>query len=161
MSVLSAETRGRLQEELAALEAERARLLESISGSDDGRDAADQAERKMREFDIELLDVRIRRLVDRIDAASKPHAETTHDGTVREGEVVLLDFGDGTPERYVVGTLAEVDDDVDAVTPSSPLGRALLGAVAGTSVSYRTPAGERTVRIVAVGDVPAATPQAS
>ena len=68
--------------------------------------------------------------------ASKPHAETTHDGTVREGEVVLLDFGGGTPERYVVGTLAEVDDDVDAVTPSSPLGRALLGAVAGTAVSY-------------------------
>jgi transcription elongation GreA/GreB family factor len=136
------------------LEAERSRLLELVSGTE-GKDAADQAERTMREFDVEQLDVRIRRLVDRLDAANRPHAETTHDGTVREGEVVLIDFGDGTPERYVVGTLAEVDDDVDAVTPTSPLGQALLGATAGQAVSYRTPQGERSVKIVAVGDAPA------
>jgi len=42
--------------------------------------------------------------------------------TVREGEVVLLDFGDGTPSARG-RALAEVDDDVDAVTPSSPLGQ--------------------------------------
>jgi transcription elongation GreA/GreB family factor len=83
----------------------------------------------------------------------KPHAETTHDGTVREGEVVLIDFGDGTPERYLVGALIEVDDDVDAVTPTSPLGQALLGATAGQTVSYRTPQGQRNVKIVAVGDL--------
>jgi len=160
MSVLSAETLGRLQEELSALEDERARLLELVSGTE-GKDPADQAERTMREFDVEQLDVRIRRMVDRLDAASKPHAETPHDGTVREGEVVLLDFGDGTPERYVVGALAEVDDDVDAVTPSSPLGQALLGGVGGQSVSYKTPAGQRTVRIVSVGDVPDSAAQAS
>ncbi len=154
MSVLSPETRGRLQDELSELEAERSRLLELVSGTE-GKDAADQAERTMREFDVEQLDVRIRRLVDRLDAANRPHAETTHDGTVREGEVVLIDFGDGTPERYVVGALAEVDDDVDVVTPTSPLGQALLGATAGQTVSYRTPQGERSVTIVAVGESPA------
>lgn len=160
MSVLSPETRGRLQEELSALEAERARLLELVAGTE-GKDPADQADRTMREFDVEQVDVRIRRLIDRIDAANKPHAETTHDGTVREGEVVLIDFGDGTPERYVVGTLAEVDDNIDVVTPTSPLGQALLGATAGQSVSYRTPQGQRNVLIVAVGDDAAASAQAS
>ena len=160
MSVLSAETRGRLQDELSVLVADRSRLLELVADTE-GKDPADQAERTMREFDVEQLDVRIRRLIDRIDAANKPHAETQHDGTVREGEVVVLDFGDGTPERYVVGALAEVDDDVDAVTPTSPLGRALLGAVAGQSVSYRTPAGARTVLIISVGDVPDTAAQAS
>ncbi|HEX3813696.1 MAG TPA: GreA/GreB family elongation factor [Mycobacteriales bacterium] len=160
MSVLSPETRGRLQEELTALEAERARLLELVAGTE-GKDPADQAERTMREFDVEQVDVRIRRLTDRIDAANKPHAETTHDGTVREGEVVLIDFGDGTPERYLVGALIEVDDDVDAVTPTSPLGRALLGATAGQTVSYRTPQGQRNVKIVAVGDLSDSAAQAS
>ena len=160
MSVLSPETRGRLQEELSALEAERGRLLELVAGTE-GKDPADQADRTMREFDVEQVDVRIRRLIDRIDAANKPHAETTHDGTVREGEVVLIDFGDGLPERYVVGTLAEVDDNIDVVTPTSPLGRALLGATAGQSVSYRTPQGQRNVLIVAVGDDAAASAQAS
>jgi len=139
MSVLSAETRGRLQEELAALEDERARLLELVAGTE-GKDPADQAERTMREFDVEQLDVRIRRMVDRIDAANKPQAETPHDGTVREGEVVLLDFGDGTPERYVVGALAEVDDDVDAVTPSSPLGHCWPGLPERASLTRLRPA---------------------
>jgi transcription elongation factor GreA len=160
MSVLSPETRGRLQEELSALEADRARLLELVAGTE-GKDPADQADRTMREFDVEQVDVRIRRLIDRIDAANKPHTETQHDGTVREGEVVLIDFGDGTPERYVVGALTEVDDDVDAVTPTSPLGKALLGATAGQSVAYRTPQGQRNVKIVAVGDVSDPAAQAS
>lgn len=151
MSTLSPETRGRLQEELSALEAERARLLELVANTE-GKDAADQADRTLREFDVEQLEVRMRRIVERLEAAARPHAPTEHDGTVRIGEVVLLDFGDNSPERYVVDALADVDDDVDAVTPTSPLGQALLGATAGQQVSYRTPAGERTVTIVAVGE---------
>lgn len=151
MSTLSPETRARLQEELSALEAERARLLELVATTE-GKDAADQADRTLREFDVEQIELRMRRVVERLDAASRPHAPTEHDGTVKPGEVVLIDFGDNVPERYVVGSLTEVDDDVDVVTPTSPLGRALLGTVAGQEVSYRTPAGEKTVRIVAVGD---------
>lgn len=151
MSTLSPETRGRLQEELSALEVERTRLLELVATTE-GKDAADQADRTLREFDVEQLEVRMNRIVERLDAAARPHAPTEHDGTVKLGEVVVIDFGDGQPERYVIGSLIEVDDDVDVVTPTSPLGQALLGGVAGQEVKYRTPAGEQTVRIVAVGE---------
>jgi transcription elongation factor GreA len=151
MSVFSGGNRARLQEELSELAAERARLLELVSAIE-GKDAADQAERTMREFDVEQLDVRIRRIEDKLEAARRPQAPTQHDGTVREGEVVLLDFGDGAAERYVVSAISAVDDDVDVITPTSPLGRALLGGVAGQEVGYRTPQGPRAVRIVAVGD---------
>lgn len=151
MSTLSPETRGRLQEELSALEVERSRLLELVATTE-GKDAADQADRTLREFDVEQLEVRMNRIVERLDAAARPHAPTEHDGTVKLGEVVVIDFGDNQPERYVIGSLIEVDDDVDAVTPTSPLGQALLGGVAGQEVKYRTPAGEQTVRIVAVGE---------
>lgn len=150
MAVLSDQTRSRLVEELASLEAERTRLLE-LAATTEGRDYADQAERTLREFDIEQVAVRIRRIRDRIDH-SDHSSETTHDGTVREGEVVVIDFGDGEPERYVVGALTDVDDDVAALTPSSPLGKALLGAVAGSTVSYKTPSGDRSVQVVAVGE---------
>jgi transcription elongation GreA/GreB family factor len=151
MSTLSPETRARLQEELSNMEAERARLLELVATTE-GKDAADQADRTLREFDVEQLEVRMRRIVERLDADARPHAPTEHDGTVKLGEVVVIDFGDNAPERYVVGSLTEVDDDVDVVTPTSPLGQALLGATAGQEVSYRTPAGDQTVRIVAVGE---------
>lgn len=133
---------------------ERSRLLE-LAATAVGRDAADQAERALREFDIEQVDLRIARVRERLDnvvARGANPVVAKHDGTVRPGEMVALDFGDGTPERYVVGNLAEVDEDVAAVTPSSPLGKALLGSAAGTTVSYRTPAGQRTVRIAAVGE---------
>lgn len=151
MSVLSPESRSRMQDELAALESERTGLLELVAATE-GKDAADQADRTMREFDVEQLDMRIRRLIERLDAADRPHGVEVHDGTVRDGEVILIDFGDGAPERYVVSSLVEVDEGVDAVTPTSPLGQALLGATAGQDLTYRTPQGERSVRILAVGD---------
>lgn len=150
MAVLSDQTRRRLAEELISLQSERARLLE-LAATTEGRDYADQADRRLREFDIEQVTLRIRRLRDRIDN-SNHRSETTHDGTVREGEVVVLDFGDGEPERYVVSALTDVDDDVAAVTPTSPLGKALLGTTAGSTVSYKTPSGERSVQVVTVGE---------
>jgi len=149
--VRSDQTRARLEAELGALAAERSRLL-WLAAAPDGRDAADQAERALREFDIDQVDMRMRRLGDRLRAASKPRPAVKNDGTVREGAVVLLDFGDGDAERYVVGSLAELDEDVNAVTPTSPLGRALLGTARGSTVRYRTPAGERSVVVVGVGD---------
>lgn len=151
MSEISSTTYGRLQGELSTLEAERAHLLELVSTTE-GKDAADQAERTMREFDVEQLDMRIRRIVDKLDAARRPAAPGPHDGTVREGEVVVIDFGDGVGERYIVSDMAAVDENVDVVTLSSPLGRALLGATAGKDVQYRTPRGIRTVKIIGVGE---------
>jgi transcription elongation factor GreA len=150
MSVLSDQTRARLSAELSALRAERARLLE-LAAATEGKDAADQAERTMREFDIEQVDLRIQRFRDRLENADRVVDFGPHDGTVRQGEVVVLDFGDG-PERYVVGALDSVDDDVLAVTPASPLGKALLGGTAGTTVTYRTPGGVRSVQVVSVGE---------
>ncbi len=147
--MVSPEARGRLHEELSALEAERGQLLELVA-STVGKDPADQAERTLREFDVEQVEIRIQRIRARLDAADRPARTTALDGTVRPGVVVALDFGDGAPEKFVFGGLAEVDEDVDVVTPSSPLGRALLGAGAGDAVSYRTPQGERSVRIAAI-----------
>ena len=151
--MLTPESRGRLHEELSALEIERRRLMD-VAANTVGKDPADQAERTLREFDVEQVEIRIQRLRDRLDAADRPAHVAPLDGTVRSGVLVSLDFGDGAPERYVVGGLAEVDEDVDVVTPSSPLGRALLGSSAGDTVSYRTPQGERSVRVTAIDALP-------
>ncbi|MGI8696745.1 MAG: GreA/GreB family elongation factor [Mycobacteriales bacterium] len=147
--MLTDQGRAQLEAELAELALERAQLLE-LAARPDGRDAGDQAERALREFDIDQVDVRMRRARARLTAAERPRAIVRDDGTVQPGVVVWLDFGDGEPERLVVGGLAEVDEDVEVVTPSSPLGRALLGSPAGAEVRYRTPSGHRTVRVAAV-----------
>jgi len=41
-----------------------------------------------------------------------------------------------------------VDDGLDVVTPDSPLGHALVGAVAGQRVTYPTPRGPVSVTVV-------------
>lgn len=59
------------------------------------------------------------------------------DGVVSEGDVVEVVDGDGDIGRYVVApsSLGPVEADVRAVCRQAPLGRALLGACTGETVS--------------------------
>ncbi len=67
------------------------------------------------------------------------------------GSLVDLQFdGDEQTERYLIGTIEERHDDYDVVSPSSPLGRAMIGGRAGDVVRYEAPSGRVEVTIVAV-----------
>ena len=71
--------------------------------------------------------------------------------TVGQGAIVsLLYEGDDQPERMLVGSIEEKPDDVEVVSPGSPLGVALLGAAVGDEVSFEAPGGDLTVRVVAI-----------
>ncbi|MFI5299000.1 MAG: GreA/GreB family elongation factor [Polyangiales bacterium] len=59
----------------------------------------------------------------------------------------LVGDGGGRRARAKVGTRSI---DVQLVTPGSPLGRALVGAVVGDELEIDTPQGKRTVEIVSV-----------
>ncbi|MGN6088317.1 MAG: GreA/GreB family elongation factor, partial [Actinomycetales bacterium] len=73
-------------------------------------------------------------------------------GTAQLGSSVDLDFGDGRPQRVILGDVALSLSDIPVVTVESPLGRALLGSSAGDTVTYRVPAKERTATVLAVYD---------
>ena len=64
-------------------------------------------------------------------------AETVHPGSV----VAIAYEGDGTHERYLVGSIEERHGDYDVISLGSPLGAALLGHKVGDEVTYRTPTG--------------------
>jgi transcription elongation factor GreA len=71
---------------------------------------------------------------------------------ITTGSVVTLRYeGDDEPERYLVGSIEERMEGVSIVSPSSPLGQALLGQRPGQVVSYEAPGGQLQVEIVAVG----------
>ncbi len=61
---------------------------------------------------------------------------------------------DGDPEdmaeRYVIGNMEEQIDGADVISATSPLGRALDGAEAGTTVTYDAPNGSLTVNVLNV-----------
>ncbi len=67
------------------------------------------------------------------------------------GSLVDLRFdGDDDVERFLLGTIEERPEDCDVVSPSSPLGKVMVGARAGDVVRYEAPAGPVEVTIVAV-----------
>ncbi len=71
--------------------------------------------------------------------------------TVAIGSVVELRYeGDDDTERYLVGSIEERQGDVDILSPGSPLGEALMGASAGQTVNYDSPAGTLAVEVVSV-----------
>ena len=57
---------------------------------------------------------------------------------------------DEDAERYPVGSIEE-RQDLDVISPSSPLGEAIMGARVGDTVSYDAPGGTLAVRVVDIG----------
>jgi transcription elongation factor GreA len=81
--------------------------------------------------------------------------EVVDDGSVVIGCTVTVLYKGDAPsqaERYLIGHMEEQPDDasVSVMSPTSPLGAALLGAKAGTSVTYDAPNGTLTVSVVHV-----------
>jgi transcription elongation factor GreA len=72
---------------------------------------------------------------------------------VSHGSVVAIRYaGDDEVERYLIGSIEERHDDLEVISPSSPLGEALIGAGPGDSVTFTAPTGARLqVEIVEIG----------
>jgi transcription elongation factor GreA len=75
------------------------------------------------------------------------------DGIVAPGTIVTIVYegdGDDDAERYLVGHIEEQVGGLDVISPTGPLGAALVGAEAGQCVSYEAPNGELRVRVLKV-----------
>jgi transcription elongation factor GreA len=130
-------TRGRVE---IARKIEAARELGDLSENGDYH-AAKEEQGKM--------EGRIRQL-----AAMLENAEIVEAGTeseVRPGSVVSVRYaGDEEVERYLVGSIEERHDDLDVISPGSPLGSALMGQRTGAKVSFDAPSGA-TLAVEIVG----------
>jgi transcription elongation factor GreA len=133
----------RLTAHLAELRGERAQILADIPNVMAG-DEADRATNVDGYAHLASLD-------DRIAAVEADSVSSAKSGKVSVGSLVGLDFGDGT-ERFLVASANHGDPDLPVVTPSSPLGRALLGAEVGHRLSYQPGPGRRAeVTVTEVG----------
>ncbi|HEX5087594.1 MAG TPA: GreA/GreB family elongation factor [Nocardioides sp.] len=141
-----------LSSRLDELRAERAVVLADALIPPTG-DLADRATNVEASIRLQLLDERIAALELEVDERRhRPHTE----GVVSVGDVVTLDLGDGD-ETYLVGPVEQALAGVDTVTPSSPLGRAIVGARVGETVSYEPrPGMTMTATIRSAGQLVAA-----
>ena len=131
-------TRGRVE---IARKIESARELGDLSENGDYH-AAKEEQGKM--------EGRIRQLASILENAEI--VESSAGGAVSVGSVVGIRYaGDDEVERYLIGSIEERHDDLDVISPSSPLGEALLGAAPGQDVTFTAPTGaDITVNVVSV-----------
>jgi transcription elongation factor GreA len=147
-TITPASRRDTLAARLAALRAERDQALAETMPVGDG-DVADRATNVNGHVRLAMLEERIATVEEEL-AALRETRDRSAEGGVAVGDVVTLDLGDG-PEVFLLGSVDEATDSFDVITPSSPLGKALLGARVGSSVSYRTRLGRTlNARIFAV-----------
>ena len=132
---LSPSARAALTARLDALLEQRVQAFAESTVTGGTGDAADRAGNVEAIIRLEDLDARIGGLRDQLDA---PAATETAGDTVQVGSRVGVRFaGDEAPEDFLVGLLEQAGSGVEVITPSSPLGRALLGARAGDDLVYR------------------------
>jgi len=138
-----------LTERLSRLRAERADVFRDslLVANGDVADLATNVEATIR---LGLLDERIAGL--EVEIAESRHRRHT-DGVVSIGDVVTVDLGEGD-ETYLIGSVEQAAAGVDTITPGSPLGRAIVGAEVGTTVSYEPrPGVPMSATISSVGEL--------
>jgi transcription elongation factor GreA len=131
-------TRGRVE---IARKIEAARELGDLSENGDYHAAKEEQgkmEGRIRQISLMLENAEI------VQADNGEH--------VSHGSVVAIRYaGDDDVERYLIGSIEERHDDLEVISPSSPLGEALIGAGPGDSVTFRAPTGaELQVEIVSI-----------
>ena len=133
-------TRGRVE---MANAIEAARALGDLSENADYH-AAKDAQGKM--------EARIRRVQHMLDTAVIVEGPVAG-GEVDHGSVVAIRYeGDDGVERYLLGSIEEQREGIEVMSPSSPLGQALMGKREGDVVEYQVPSGATLkVEVVEVG----------
>ena len=141
----------RLREELDDLSTRgRVDIARTIQTARELGDLSENADYHAAREDQGRMELRIRQLTQLLDqAVIIDGGEGT--GAATSGSIVSLRYeGDDEVERYLIGSIEERRHDVAVISPSSPLGQALLGHRAGDSVEYQAPRGALTVEIVAI-----------
>ncbi len=133
-------TRGRVE---VARAIEAARALGDLSENGDYHAAKDTQGK---------MESRIRRLQHTLGHAVLVDEAVGSSATVAAGSVVAIRYeGDEEIERFLVGSIEERHDELNVVSPGSPLGQALLGKTTGDVVEYEAPGGTLRVEIVQIG----------
>ena len=137
---LSAATIERLQAELLELKGpRRSQIQEAVLTARQMGSIVENGDYAAAKEEERLLEDRIFYIEDLLSRSVEASAAPA--GVAAPGAVVTVRFdGEAECETYLYGEAAE-RSQWPACTPSSPMGRALLGARVGDTVSYRTPSG--------------------
>ncbi len=147
MQELSRATYERLRNELGELTGEgRIEIAHKIEAARALGDLSENGDYHAAKEEQGKMEARIRQITGVLLDAVVVDAGAAAAGAVAVGTVVALRFEDDTDtERFLVGSIEEHHDDLEVLSPKSPLGRAVMGASAGEHRTYEV--NQRTLGI--------------
>ena len=147
----------RFEEEIAALERElRTELPQEIRRARELGDLSENAEYQAAKERQRLVEARVGMLKKRVGELSLLNLDKLPIDKVGLGSIVHLQEGGGDPTVYRLVMPEDADAAKGLISPSSPIGRALLNKEPGDEVTVQTPSGVRRfeiVKLVTVHDV--------
>ena len=149
---LSPTAHERLQREYDKLTGEgRREVSEQIKRAREHGDISENADYDAAKDRQGLMEARIRELEAILKNAVVVDPAEHAASVVSPGMVVtIMRESTGGEETYLVGSAENRGEGVDVVSPSSPLGTALVGRAVGETVHYDAPAGKMTVKVVGI-----------
>jgi transcription elongation factor GreA len=144
------EIKKRLDEEIKKLDYElKVVLPKEILRAREHGDLRENSEYKAAKERQSYLQARIGQLHARLAALSMANLDKIPHGKVGLGSsVTLRDISTGEDVFYEIVTPEEADPSVGRISPSSPIGRCLLGHEEGDVVHVKVPAGTRELELV-------------
>jgi transcription elongation factor GreA len=147
---LTQEAHDRLKHELDELVANRPVIAAKINDAREEGDLKENGGYHAAREEQGQLEARIRQLQELLRVA-KVGETPTESGTAQPGMVVTVRYeGEDETETFLLGSREEgTHGDLEAYSPNSPLGRAIIGAAEGDDRKYELPnGGSMTVTIV-------------
>jgi len=139
----------RLQDEITALDYElKVELPKEILKAREHGDLRENAEYKAAKERQSYLQARVAQLHRRLAALSLVNLDRIPRGKVGLGSVVTVvqeETGDETVFEIVVPE--DADPTIGRISPSSPIGKSLIGKEEGDTAEVRVPAGNKTYEI--------------
>jgi len=146
---LSRKTFERLREEHADLTGRgRIAAAEKIARAREHGDLKENGDYHAAKDEHGQMEARIRQLESIIENVEI--VEVSQDGAVGIGMIVSIVYDgddDSMAETFLIGHIEE-QSDATIMSPTSPLGSALLGAKAGDIVTYQAPNGKMKVKVL-------------
>jgi transcription elongation factor GreA len=140
----------RLEAEIKTLDYElKVTLPKEILKAREHGDLRENAEYKAAKERQSFLDARIGQLHRRLAALSLVNLDKIPQGKVGLGSTVTLRHtGNGDEVVYEIVTPEESDPSIGRISPSSPIGKSLLGHEEGDVVEVRVPSGVKEYEVV-------------
>lgn len=146
---MSQEAITRLEEEVFELETKaRPEIIERIARARELGDLSENADYHAAREEQARIEAKIRDLINRLKRSEV--GTVIDDGIIAPGKTITFSQAGGDPLTYLFGEREERSAELDALSPSSPLGQALLGCKAGDKVTYSAPAGTFEVEVLSV-----------